>query len=212
MPELAVGRAVTFLVLAAGCGSQPGVKSLSDGGGILDCAWASGDNCWKQTIAAAAGCLPPSVPSDVPPSAAQLGVLSADGRTCSYASGQTVTFASPILVGGNDIVGDFTVTTAGAPCLGHEQGSSGITVTTSAGAVTLSEDPAETTFSVTCPDGTTYSGAVASLSSCQDALPGRSIGSGGFSGGDASASGTLSVELNGTTDPSGTSVFYCATP
>jgi hypothetical protein len=27
--------------------------------GVLDCAWTSGSNCWKDTIAAAFGCLPP---------------------------------------------------------------------------------------------------------------------------------------------------------
>jgi hypothetical protein len=199
-----------LFVLAAGCGTQSGVQLAADAGGVLDCAWATGDNCWKQTIAAATGCLPPRAASAVAPTAPELGVLSADGTVCSYATGQSVTFAIPLFIGGNENPGDFTVTTQGAPCLAQEQETDGIAVTTSVGTVNLAEDLKQTTLTAICPDGTRYSGVLANLSSCMAAVPGQSIGSGGFTSPDGGVSGSLSFTLDGTSD-AGTPVFYCRT-
>jgi hypothetical protein len=72
---------------ASGDSMVPGGGPTS---GVFDCVLVTGSNCWKTVIAAAEGCLPPS--------SAQ-GKLSADGKTCTYASGSVVTFASPLILG-----------------------------------------------------------------------------------------------------------------
>jgi hypothetical protein len=113
------------------CGS-PSASSPADAGsggadgGVLDCAWAAGTNCWKTAIATAANCLPPS---------AEEGRFSTDGKTCTYASGTVVTFAGPL---GQGSIPSFTVTSGSKMCLGFQMSAIGgidVTLTTPGGAL-----------------------------------------------------------------------------
>ena len=81
----AVGLALGTVVFgSSGCGGgSSGGSSAS-----LDCAYLASDNCWKTTAAAASSCLPAE---------SEIGMLSADGSTCTFATGDVVTF-TPALV------------------------------------------------------------------------------------------------------------------
>jgi len=139
--------------------------SSGSGGKSLDCAYLAGDNCWKTTAALATSCLPPS---------SEIGTLSADGKTCTYASGAVVTFASPLAlplpVDGTQSW-NFTVTGAdGQPCLAYrDDQKAGLTLTTQ-GQTVKETEPGGLSIAMVCPDGTTYSNSNAfTLFSCPDA-------------------------------------------
>jgi hypothetical protein len=175
-----------------------------DGGNVLDCAWAAGDNCWKATLMPALSCLPPSLPR---------GTMSADGATCTYASGTTIAFQPPLMVGPNATLSRFTVTTGGATCLSYAENASstGASVTTQVGTVALVGDSANQSLSVVCPDGSTYTGAAASLANCPGGIPSFDLGYGGSGPVDGGIShGHFSVTLNDTGTPNGNRVFDCA--
>jgi hypothetical protein len=170
--------------------------------GIFDCALVAGDNCWKTTIAAGAGCLPPGTAK---------GALSADDKTCTYATGTVVTFASPLFVGATPNLSSFAIATGGSPCLRIDVLTNGSTSTTSAGAVSLSVDKSAGMLTLTCPSGAAFTGAVAALSGCQNELPGFDVSSGGVTSGDASSQG-VTVTLKGTGNPASLKAFDCNTP
>jgi len=141
----------------------------NDGGGtevgMLDCAWLEGSaNCWQSTFAPATSCLPPTTES---------GVLSADNKTCTYASGVVVTFATPVVLPiPNLATWDFVMTGAnGQPCLQFRTDQTGLTLTV--GGQTFRE-----TFLVgnglqfTCPDGSVvYTADAYPLLTCPAAGP-----------------------------------------
>ena len=145
--------------LGAGCGG-----GSAQGGSTLDCAYlASADNCWKTTASAAASCLPDQ---------SETGTLSADGKTCTYASGDVVTFTPPLVLPlptSGTIKWNFTVTTAsGATCLAFQDsgGSGGITLTVQ-GQTVKETSPGGLGVALACPDGTTFSNSNGlSLLSC----------------------------------------------
>jgi hypothetical protein len=176
-------------VLAVGCTSNKN----------LDCAYLASDtNCFKTTAIEAASCLPAS---------GTTGTLSADNSSCTYASGQTITFspalALPLASGFNDW--NFTVTTGGQACMHYEESSGGFELT--AGAHTVSETITGTsTIDLTCPDGTTYANSNGlSLLSC----PGGAFGSlPGNSTSSSSTSVTFSLINTGSTNT--VSVFDCS--
>ncbi len=158
-------RLVLIAMLAA-CG----------GGGNedLDCEYlASEDNCWKTTATAATSCLPPGN---------AIGVLSADNTTCTYATGQVITF-TPALVLPLDIdhQWNFTITTNGQPCLEYSDDDNGFVLTV--GADTVSESLNGRGLELSCPDGTSLGNSNAlELLSCPDSnfgnLPGNTSSSG----------------------------------
>lgn len=191
-------------------GAVAGLACSSSGGGSggqsLDCAYLAGDNCWKTTAAQASSCLPPS--SDI-------GTLSADGTTCTYASGAVVTFASalvlPIPTDGT-AKWNFTVTGAdGQSCLAYKDDpNAGITLTVQ-GQTVKETEPGGLSVAMVCPDGTTRSNSNAfTLFSCADA--------GLFGGlpGDAWSSTDTSVSLGLLATSTGSdeslSVFNCQKP
>ncbi len=198
---------------ALACGSS---GSTSDGpggssGGTLDCAFVNGDNCWKTTEAAAAGCLPP---------ASETGMLSADGTTCTYPSGAVVAFGSPLVIGPMASVNSFTLTTGGGLlCLQYEASTTGSSVTTSAGTVAFAVSPDHQSVSLTCPDGAVYAGGTAStVTACESSFPGLDQGEGFFGpsavdGGhaDGGYSGGYNVSIDGTGSAMAERVFNCAT-
>jgi hypothetical protein len=200
--------AIAASLSLSACGSQSaGISSSPDAGGVLDCAWVNGGNCWKTAIATAASCLPPS---------SQQGTLSADGQTCTYDSGTVVAFASPVVVGSivtrsTVALPSFTVSSGNTPCLGFQLGATGATITTPGGAVTFGVQQSQSVETLICPNGATYSGPTAGIESCASS-PGL-----GLAGAAAADDGgldepTLTISLTGTDDPNGTTVFDCSSP
>jgi hypothetical protein len=164
-----VGRVLGLLGVlgaAAGCGG-------GGAGGTLDCAWLAGDNCWKQAAAGTATCLPP---------ADETGVLSADNKTCTYAGGETITFAAPLTLpivrNGNEAPPwHFTVGKTGAgPCLTYDSDAQGTKVVVGSQTVSVTRS-GPTGMAVICPDGSTYSNPDA-FSLLQCAADGGVISSG----------------------------------
>ncbi len=167
--------ALALVLGVAGIGTGCGGSAAS-----LDCNYLASDNCWKTTASAATICLPAS---------SEVGTLSADGKTCTYASGDVVTFAQPLVLPlSGPMDWDFTVTTArGAQCLAYLDEGGGIRTLTVQGQ-TVKETTPETApgqlgIALTCPDGTTYSISNGfNLLGCPDAglsgsLPGYSLSS-----------------------------------
>lgn len=177
-------------VIVVGCG---GGSSKS-----LDCAYLAGNNCWKTTIAGAATCLPAE---------GTTGTLSADNASCTYASGQTITFTPALVLPLADGFKDwnFRVTTGGQTCLHYEESSAGFQLTVGTNAV--SEMLSGTAgIDLTCPDGTTYSNSNAlELLSC----PGDSFGD--LPGNTTSSDSTsVTFGLINTGTQSSVTVFDCS--
>jgi hypothetical protein len=136
--------------------------------GVLDCAWLAGDaSCFHASLAAAAQDCPINAPE---------GMLSADRTKCTFSNGAVVTFATPFPLDAAAPLPDFSVETdGGGPCLSAAfLANGGRSITTSAGTTSVEVDPSTETVTLTCPDGTRYSGAGASVSPCD--FPGISIG------------------------------------
>jgi hypothetical protein len=139
------------LALAVGCGGT-GNSSGSPGGpasNAIDCNWLTGPNCYKSTFSPALGCLPD-------PKAT--GTLSTDGKTCTYAGGQVITFDSPVTLPlPSTTLLSFTLSNGGTQCLKiDETGTDSFTLTTSAGTFVWTASASAGTISATCPDGSSY--------------------------------------------------------
>jgi hypothetical protein len=152
--------------VSASDGGVPGAADASTVG-VLDCAWLAGDaSCFHASLVAAAQDCAISAPE---------GTLSADGTKCTFSGGALVTFATPFPVDAGGPLPDFSVDTdGGGPCLSAAfTGNGGRSITTRAGTTSVEVDPSTLTVTLTCPDGTRYSGAGASVSRCD--FPGISI-------------------------------------
>ncbi len=151
---------VALGVLALGCGGGDDDDKGSLAGAPLDCAWLASNNCWKTTVAAAASCLPD-------PSAK--GTLSADGTTCTYPSGTTVDFATPVVLPiTTEPPWHFTVTTGGEQCLTYDANPNSDLALDVQG-MTVTEKGAGFSLQVTCPDGSQYAAPNAlDLFQCDD--------------------------------------------
>lgn len=193
----------------AAIGLAMALGGCSGGGGAdsLNCAYLAGDNCWKATAALATSCLPP---------ASETGVLSADGSTCTYASGDVVTFTPPLAFPLPDTPKwNFTVKSAsGASCLSYVDDANG-GITLSVQGQTIKETPQGAAgLKLTCPDGTSYANASAlSLLSCPDANLFDSLPGTGYSFDDTSVSLSLTATSNASSSGD-IAVFSCqkATP
>ncbi len=155
-----------WMLHAAACGAGTSSSGSSggtppDGGAAsatLDCAWLGGNNCYRA--AATASCLPP---------ATAMGMLSRDGKTCTYASGAVITFDDPVTfpIPLSPLrLFKFTVTTGGQLCLRYEDVSSSpirARMSTALGAISIDESSGIT---VSCPDGKRYS--TSGFLSCPD--------------------------------------------
>jgi hypothetical protein len=188
---LMVGLAV-WAGLAAGCGGGESAP--------IDCAWLAGDNCWKTTASMAASCLPPQT---------EQGVLSADNRTCGYASGVTVAFNSPLqLPLPDDPVWNFTVTGADdQACLQFQKVSSGA-FTLVVGGQTFEEGLSSAGLTATCPDGSRY---VLPLDKVDDIFdcPGTFGGLPGQSWSSSTSGASFSLIGTSATSSQPLSVFSC---
>jgi hypothetical protein len=184
---------VLLASLVACSSSNPGGGGAGAGG--LDCGWLAGDNCYKQTVAASTNCLP---------AMGERGMLSQDNKTCTYASGQVVTFDMPLTLPlPMDPVWKFTVTSQGQTCL-RVDGSPSSTFIVTSSAGTFTETTSGLALSMTCPDGKSFSnGNAFDLFSCDggfSAFPGSA-----WSGSDTSVSFSL-LGATGGQQP----VFFCS--
>jgi len=139
-----VSPAVGVALLLLACG---GSSSSSTGG--LTCAWLQGSsNCWRSTAAAASSCLPAS---------GDTGKLSADLKTCTYTTGQVVTFTPALTLPlPQNPTFDFSITSGGKACFSLQQPSqTSFSQTTSAG--TSSVDVTAGSEVVSCPNGSSVS-------------------------------------------------------
>jgi hypothetical protein len=135
---------IVAVVLGAGFGCGGG-----GGGDALDCAWLGGDNCWKMTLDDAAACLPPET---------DMGTLSADNKTCTYASGVTVTFTPALVLPIPDQASwSFTISSGGTNCLHFENAKAGGIKLVTKGNTVTERSNGGLGIAITCPDGTTAS-------------------------------------------------------
>ncbi|HEY8090151.1 MAG TPA: hypothetical protein VIF09_19955 [Polyangiaceae bacterium] len=146
MPRvLASVIAGTVAVLVVACG---GAGSGSNGGGSLDCGWLGSDNCWKVTASAAVSCLP---------AASASGTLSPDGQTCTFTTGQVVTFNPALTLPlPQNPTFNFTVASGGQTCFAFQQPNQQTFVMTSSAGTTTVNASAASTYSVSCPGGAQY--------------------------------------------------------
>jgi hypothetical protein len=194
--------ALVVLAMAAGaCSSQSGGSSAPQGS--LDCAYLTSMNsCWKSVTAAAAACVPP---------AGQQGTMSADGKTCTYASGAVVTFDNPLTASGSSGPWSFTLTTGGKTCLRWTQPAPNLeTLTTSLGTFSQGADGGiRGEFTLSCPDNTTLSGSESSIAGCMKAWPEVGIGTSSSAPLDAAATWLTTFSLENTGTSSEVIVFRC---
>jgi hypothetical protein len=200
--EVSVKKIIGVALLASAalaCGG--GGSSAPD---TLTCDWLASNNCWKMTVDEAVACLPPEL---------DMGTLSADHKTCTYASGVTVTFATPLMIPAITGQGplpdpklNFTLTNGGVDCLHYEDTAAGFKLVVK--GQTVQESSPGYGLSISCPDGTTVStsNALGILSCGGDGggflggIPGKFWSSGGTN---------FSFGLIGTTNSS-QPVFNCA--
>jgi hypothetical protein len=183
-------RVVSFLSL----GIVPGLSALacSSSAAVPDdtCAFAADtNNCYRKLLAAVDDCLT-DARSDGGPA---MGTLSADGISCTYASGRTVTFVGDVRRYGsskNPIeVMDVTVAIGGKTCVHYIDTSNTLTVTEPDGGV-LKVVAGGAGEIITCPDGSQHGIDAQKVPGiCVDAaailsgmLPGAVRGGGGGTG------------------------------
>jgi hypothetical protein len=192
--------ALLLLVLAeAGCVAT---KDVPDAG-TLNCEFLTGDNCWRASVAAVLGCLPPST---------ERGTFGVDGESCVYPSGTTITFAEPVrLTGGaapSGLSPKFTIENADTQCLQADVASGMAVLTSPLGTVRIGQGPMAGTRTLTCPDGTSYIGSAEELATCDNVVPSVVLDVVSESN-DASGDSYLRIVLQGTDNPNGTVVFDC---
>jgi len=146
------------VVGAAGCGSSSSAPET------LTCDWLTGpNNCWTNLALTATTCLPPDTDQ---------GVLSPINSTCTYATGEIVSFLPPLtLPTVQDMAWNFTIDDANAqPCLHYQDTSTGLTL--SVGIETVTESLyGSVGMRITCQDGTSVQTANAlALLNCPDPL------------------------------------------
>jgi hypothetical protein len=197
-------RVLLGIVLVGGAGLGCGGGGGSGtSGGALDCSWLGGDNCWKTTVEAAASCLPAE---------SSKGTFSADDKSCSYATGETVTFASAVALPlslNSTPTWDFTVSKGGAECLRYQATQTSKTLVVMGHQTVTQKVVGLTGWAITCPDGTTVSS-----SNFFDLLNCDADGGGLFGGGDipgetwGDTPNSLSFSFTGTASGA-TPVFSC---
>jgi hypothetical protein len=172
---------VVVLGAGLGCGG-------AGGGAALDCAWLAGDNCWKMTAAQAVACLPPT---------AETGTLSADNKTCTYASGAVVTFARALVLPIPNQTADwsFTISRGGTDCLHYEASQAGLKLAVM-GQTVSERATGGLSLAVVCPDGT--SASTANAFDLLDCNADAGVSFGGLPGNVSSSTSTsVSVGLIG---------------
>src|SRR4051794_34742360 len=130
----------------AGCGSD---DDSAVSGAPLDCAWLASENCWKTLVSDARSCVPP---------ADEIGVLAADGRSCTYASGASVDFRLPLALPLDSTTSApwyFTQDSSGDECVRFDSRTQE-EFTLSVQGETFVEKSHGFALQVTCPNGAHY--------------------------------------------------------
>ena len=112
-------------------------------------------------------------------------IFAALGAASCYPSGTTIAFQPPLFLGPYTATfKSFTVTTSGVRCLAYatNAAATGSSVTTEAGTVALVGDRANRSFTVICPDGSSYAVPSQDLMSCASGVPSFDEGFGGRQG------------------------------
>ena len=136
----------------------------------IGCDWFSGDNCWKASLEAAAGCF--HADDDK-------GVLAADGRSCTFPDGTEISFHETVDLAHLDTMRwDFSITSNGQFCLSfREPDAETRELETVLG--TYREEVINSGLQYTCPSGQRYKVLRANnLLSCDDwksILPGVQV-------------------------------------
>lgn len=154
------------------------------------CAFAAdSNNCYRKLLAAVGECLTDASGDGGPAT----GTLSADGMSCTYASGRTVSFVGDVRRYGSSKdpieVMDVTVAIGGKTCVHYIDTSNTLTVTEPDGGV-LKVVAGGAGEIITCPDGSQHGiNAQKVPGTCVDAtailsgvLPGAVRGGGGSAG------------------------------
>jgi hypothetical protein len=170
--------------LLPACSSSSSGAAPDDTCGFID----DPNNCYRTLLAAVSDCLSDDT-ADGGVGAAS-GSLSADGMSCTYASGRTVTFGGDVRqFDASKTPLDVTVALGGKTCVHYvSQPKSSLTITQPDGRV-LSVAVAGLGETITCPDGSQHGiDAQKLFGGCGDAggifsggLPGTITGGGGSS-------------------------------
>lgn len=142
-----------LLVICVGLVGCPGNGETDDDDDddlpAIDCEWFAGDNCWKDTVTAAAACAAPE---------GETGVFDAAFEVCTFTDGTEVHFAEPPPVEGSPNEGDtqsyfwdFEIAAGGSTCMSMVESDLSWEFETSIGTF-LYEFESLTTH-ITCPDG-----------------------------------------------------------
>lgn len=163
----------TAAVLLAGCGG--------DDAKTVGCAFFSGDNCWKETVAAAYKCVDGTA----------TGMYDAQRTECSFSDGTIIKFATPVPESFLDYEFDFDVLSPGGDtCASFQEFEAGVEVETSLGV--FRQDVVGSDVVISCPDGGEFEiGAFTSFECEIGSLPGFAAGG---SGGSISLSLTTANE------------------
>jgi len=144
-------RSITCVAcFAIGCTStsaDPGTDANPTGNTqALTCEMIAGQNCWRDALAEVAACAP---------GASVTGTLSSDAKSCTYASGDSVTFEGDITNLDLESVFSFELTTGGSLCTGFssEEVPERHTVRTALGTASWTFADMVT---LSCPDGSAY--------------------------------------------------------
>ena len=164
----------------------PACSSSSDAAPDDTCGFiADPNNCYRKLLATVDDCL---TDANGDGGASVSGKLSADGTSCTYASGRTVTFVGDARqYNASKTPIDVTVALGGKTCVHYVgQPQSSVTITQPDGAV-LTVKLAGLGETITCPDGSQHGiDAQKLFGGCGDAgglfnggLPGTETGAGG---------------------------------
>jgi hypothetical protein len=121
--------------------------------GSLDCAWIESDNCWKRFVNDLRSCVPEE---------SAVGRFNADGAVCVYdGDGAEVRFDDAVPRSlPEDHDWRFTLMRGEAECLRFQESKDGAGVAhmeASSGGSTIRVDGTASSFTVTCPDGSSVS-------------------------------------------------------
>ena len=144
-------------LFAPACSSGTSSSGGAGGAGAADdtCAFiADPNNCYRKLIAAVDDCLTDAGGDGGPSSS---GTLSADGLSCTYASGRKVTFATDVRQSSSAKTPlDVTVALGGKTCVHYVSNpQTSITITQPDGA-TLEVVVGGSGETITCPDGSQH--------------------------------------------------------
>ncbi len=135
------------------------------------CDWFSEDNCWKQSLEAASACAHDP--------ALEEGVLTADGKSCHFVDGTTISFRNPLdLQSMTTHLWDFKIERDQSFCLSFSEPSLEKRILETSLGIYV-EELMNMGLQITCPDQQKYKVLLApQLSTCDNPdkiLPGLSI-------------------------------------